>query len=131
MMTLRASVVSTTLLLAAPVWAQTTAMGPPSPTFGIRAFGEAGQHALRSTDSFEAILGEATKDIPDAAAGFRLLFSAQSFPGYTVKLERVRPEWGGTWYRCAELNIEGWLCPALFLYYSEAPPCLYAKAEGL
>jgi len=78
-----------------------------------------------------AILGEATKDIPDAAAGFRLLFSAQSFPGYTVKLERVRPEWGGTWYRCAELNIEGWLCPALFLYYSEAPPCLYAKAEGL
>lgn len=48
------------LALAAPAWGQTTAIGPASPTFGIRGFAEAGQVSLRSTDSFRAILGEAT-----------------------------------------------------------------------
>jgi hypothetical protein len=28
-------------------------------------------------------------------------------------------------------NGEGWLCPALFLYFPEAPTHLYAKAEAL
>jgi len=70
-------------------------------------------------------------DIPNAEKGFRLLFSAAPFPGYQVKLEKVRTEYEGTWYRWVENNAEGWLCPALLLYYPEPPALLYAKAEPL
>jgi Family of unknown function (DUF6717) len=70
-------------------------------------------------------------DIPNAEKGFRLLFSAVPFPGYQVKLEKVRAEYEGTWYRWTDNNEEGWLCPALSLYYPEAPAHLYVKAETL
>jgi hypothetical protein len=69
--------------------------------------------------------------IPNAEKGFRLLFSSAAFPGYQVKLERMRQEYEGTWYRWTETNAEGWLCPALFRYFPEAPAALYAKAEAL
>ena len=69
-------------------------------------------------------------DIPNAETGFRLLFSSAPFPGYQVKLEKVRTEYEGTWYRWSEKNAEGWLCPALLLYYPEPPALLYAKAEA-
>jgi hypothetical protein len=69
--------------------------------------------------------------IPDARRGFRLLFSAGPFPGAT-QFDRVRTESGGTWYRTAgEPGAEGWLCPALFKYFPEAPEAIYAKAEPL
>ena len=45
-------------------------------------------------------------------------------------LERVREEYNGVWYWWAD-NEEGWLCPALFLYFPEPPTRLYAKAEAL
>lgn len=69
-------------------------------------------------------------NIPNAEKGFRLLFSSAPFPGYQVELEKVREEYEGVWYRWAD-NGEGWLCPALFLYFPEAPARLYAKAEAL
>ncbi len=69
-------------------------------------------------------------DIPDAQKGFRLLFSPTPFPGYTVKLEWRRQEYGGNWYWCPQFEMEGWLCPALFKYFTEAPRELYARAEG-
>ena len=69
-------------------------------------------------------------NIPNAEKGFRLLFASAPFPGYQVKLEKVREEYEGTWYRWDD-NGEGWLCPALFLYFPEAPLHLYAKAEAL
>jgi len=59
-------------------------------------------------------------DIPNAEKGFRLLFASEPFPGYQVKLEKVREEYEGVWYRWAD-NGEGWICPALFLYFPEAP----------
>jgi hypothetical protein len=34
-------------------------------------------------------------NIPNAEKGFRLLFSATAFPGYRVKLEWKREEYGG------------------------------------
>jgi len=68
-------------------------------------------------------------DIPGAANGFRLLFSPTPFPGHTVKLEWRREEFGGNWYFCPQLNMEGWLCPALFRYFEEAPKELYAQAQ--
>jgi len=37
----------------------------------------------------------------------------------------------GNWYRADEPPMEGWLCPALFRYFDEAPPELYVKAEPI
>ncbi len=67
--------------------------------------------------------------IPNADKGFKLLFSANPFPGYQAELARVRQEYGGNWYRWELHNSEGWLCPALFKYFSEAPETIYCKAE--
>jgi len=68
--------------------------------------------------------------IPEAEKGFTLVFSPQPFPGYNVKLEWRRSEYGGNWYYCPQFGIEGWLCPALFRYFKEAPRELFARAES-
>jgi len=68
--------------------------------------------------------------IPGAEQGFRLLFSATPFPGHNVKLEWRREESGGNWYYCPRFDMEGWLCPALFKYFEEAPKELYGQAEA-
>jgi hypothetical protein len=70
-------------------------------------------------------------DIPQARRGFRLLFSASPFPGYQRRLQRLREESDGWWYATDEPPMEGWLCPALFRYFHDAPPALYVKAEAL
>lgn len=75
------------------------------------------------------MIDEMVKDIADAEKGFRLLFSAQPFPGYTHKLTWRRGDKTGNWYYCEQLDKEGWLCPGLFRYYREAPKEIYAKAE--
>ena len=67
--------------------------------------------------------------IPSAQSGFRLLFSASPFPGYSAKLEWRREEYGGNWYFSSEFKLEGWLCPALFKYFENAPKEIYVKAE--
>jgi hypothetical protein len=69
------------------------------------------------------------KDIPDAGKGFRLLFSDAPFPGYSIKVVWQREEAGGNWYYCEQYDSEGWLCPALFEYFKDAPKEIYAKAE--
>lgn len=68
-------------------------------------------------------------NIHGAANGFRLLFSATPFPGYTVKLEWRREEYAGNWYFSPDYKMEGWLCPALFKYFDKAPKEIYVKAE--
>ncbi|MGH7971928.1 MAG: DUF6717 family protein [Limisphaerales bacterium] len=35
----------------------------------------------------------------------------------------------GNWYFSPEFKIEGWLCPALFKYFDQAPTEIYVKAE--
>lgn len=69
--------------------------------------------------------------VADADKGFRLLFSAAPFPGFQKEFFRTRSEYGGTWYACEEPRMEGWLCPALFKYFAEAPARLYVRAEPL
>jgi hypothetical protein len=66
-------------------------------------------------------------DILEAGRGFTLTFSAAPFPGYQAKLERLREEYGGNWYFCPQLGIEGWLCPALLKYFGAAPEDIYAR----
>ncbi|HJU03662.1 MAG TPA: DUF6717 family protein [Nitrospiraceae bacterium] len=78
-----------------------------------------------------AMIDALVANIPHAKHGFRLLFSAQPFPGYQVDLSFVRDEYGGSWYRWDAEHMEGWLCPALFKYFDGPPPKLYAKAEPL
>jgi hypothetical protein len=78
----------------------------------------------------DTMIDRLVADIPDAHRGFRLLFSPTPFPGYTVKLEWRRSEYGGNWYWCPQFEMEGWLCPALFKYFSEAPRELFARAEA-
>jgi hypothetical protein len=69
------------------------------------------------------------EDIPGAEKGFRLLFSASPFPGYTARLEWRREAYGGNWYFSPDFKMEGWLCPALFKYFDKAPKEIYVKAE--
>jgi hypothetical protein len=77
------------------------------------------------------IIDKMVEDIPDAEKGFRLIFSASSFPDYEVKLVWTQKGEGGNWYHCEEYNMDGWLCPALYKYFRNAPKELYAKAEAL
>jgi hypothetical protein len=72
-------------------------------------------------------------DIPSAQRGFRVLFSAQPFPGHQKKLTWLRADDAGTgnWYRLEDPPMEGWLCPSLFKYFAKAPPELYVKAEPI
>ena len=70
------------------------------------------------------------RDIPGATNGFRLLFSAQPFPGYQKKLTWLRGDMGGNYYKMEEPAMEGWLCPAMFRYYQTPPKELYVKAEA-
>ena len=67
--------------------------------------------------------------IPNADRGFRLTFSAQPFPGHQKKLTWLRGNSTGNWYRQDDPPMEGWICPAMFRYYREAPKELYVKAE--
>lgn len=71
------------------------------------------------------------KDIPNADAGFRLLFSAQPFPGHQKALKWLRGDGGGNYYGMDDPVMEGWICPAMFKYYDKAPPQLFVKAEAI
>jgi hypothetical protein len=51
--------------------------------------------------------------------GFGLIFSDQPFPGFQVVASRGRQEHNGFWY--VVMGREGWLCPAMFRFFPEAP----------
>ena len=79
----------------------------------------------------DTIIDTWVTEIPNAEKGFRLIFSPEPFPGYTLHLEWLRQEMSGNTYRCDQYGMEGWLCPALFKYFEEAPKNVYAKAEPM
>ena len=76
------------------------------------------------------LIDKLVADIPNADKGFRLIFSAQEFPGYEDKLVWKRKEASGNWYYSETFKAEGWLCPALFKYFRQAPKTIYVKAEA-
>ena len=88
-----------------------------------------GLHKEPFVSGADQLIDRLVAGIPNAATGFRLLFSAAPFPGYAVKLEWRREEYGGNWYFSPDFKMEGWLCPALFKYFDAAPKEIYAKAE--
>jgi hypothetical protein len=80
----------------------------------------------------DTMIDRVVENIPEAEKGFLMVFSATPFPGHQVKLEWRRGDSGGNWYYSHQLEMEGWLCPALFKYFAEAPKEIYVqvKAKG-
>ncbi|HWG42978.1 MAG TPA: DUF6717 family protein [Gemmataceae bacterium] len=74
-------------------------------------------------------IATAKAGIAEPEKGFIALFSKDPFPGAQVCLQRVREENGGNVYRWPEVGREGWLCPALFRYFEEAPDTLYVEVR--
>lgn len=74
-----------------------------------------------------------TADIPGAADGYLMVFSAQPFPGAQFQMERRPPDpgrdMGGTWYWSEQLGMEGWLCSALFRYFAQPPERLHVQVK--
>jgi hypothetical protein len=68
--------------------------------------------------------------VPDAERGFTLIFSGAPFPGHQYRLDWQREEGGGNWYYSPDLDMQGWLCPALFKYFSDTPKTLYAQIKA-
>ncbi len=75
----------------------------------------------------DAIIDKMVEQIPHAEEGFTLLFSSSPFPGHQGEFEWRREEYGGNWYYNTALDMEGWLCPALFHYFAEAPQWIYVQ----
>src|ERR1700730_13104397 len=78
----------------------------------------------------DIMLDVATANIPDAERGFTLIFSASPFPGHQFRLDWRRAEHEGNYYYSADFDLEGWLCPALLLYFGGAPKALYVQAKA-
>jgi hypothetical protein len=77
----------------------------------------------------DTIIDLMVADIPNAAAGVTILFSANPFPGAQHEFTRLREELSGNVYLSQEYNLEGWLCPALFKYFESAPAKLFAQVK--
>lgn len=63
--------------------------------------------------------------VPSDQETVMLTFSTSVFPGAMGRLDRVRSEHGGTVYK--HNGKEGWLCPALFKYYPQAPATIWFR----
>ena len=79
----------------------------------------------------DEIIDKLTAHLPDADKGFRLIFSAKPFPVFSTEFEWRREEYEGNWYYSPALDMEGWLCPALFKYFDNTPPKIYVKVEAI
>ena len=77
----------------------------------------------------DLIMDRLAEQVPDGRNGFTLIFSGQPFPGHQVSLDWLHQEFDGNVYRCNELNMVGWLCPALLKYFDEAPKQLFAEVR--
>ena len=78
----------------------------------------------------DTIIDHLVADISDADKGFNLLFSGSPFPGYQAKFEWSDSEYGGNWYSSEDFNVKGWLCPAMYKYFKEAPKTLYVMCQA-
>jgi len=77
----------------------------------------------------DLIMDRLAERVPDGRNGFTLIFSELPFPGHQVSLEWMHEECGGNVYKCNELDMVGWLCPALLKYFNDAPRELYAEVR--
>ena len=76
----------------------------------------------------------ALKGIAGASKGFQLEFADQPFDGHDASLTWLRDgDMGGNWYSATigGKAMEGWLCPALTLYFKTPPKQLYVRVDKL
>jgi len=78
----------------------------------------------------DAMIDRFVAAIPNAEKGFNLIFAEFAFPGHQLRLEWRRAEGTGNWYYSADLDMEGWLCPALLRYFAEPPKHIYVQAKA-
>ena len=78
----------------------------------------------------DTVIDRMVEAVPGAAGGFTLIFSDKPFPGHQIVLEWRREEHEGNWYYAADIDMEGWLCPALFKYFDTAPASIYAQFKA-
>jgi len=78
----------------------------------------------------DTMIDRVVADIAKAECGFTLIFSSTPFPGHRYRLDWSRAEHDGNWYYSAELDLEGWLCPALLRYFAEPPKQIYVQAKA-
>jgi hypothetical protein len=74
------------------------------------------------------------KGLAAAGRGFAMTFSDVPFAGHDVEVRWLRADpGGGNWYAgdVAGLTMEGWLCPALLLYFEEPPPRIFVRCAAL
>ena len=79
----------------------------------------------------DTLIDKATKSIPNAENEFILIFSKDYFPDTDLCLEWQRSDNAGNWYYSKEFDTGGWLCPALFKYFTDAPKNLYIKVKAI
>src|SRR5438309_31951 len=78
----------------------------------------------------DTIIDVMTSNIPDAAKGFTLVFSADEFPGSQHQFEWRREQGSGNVYHSADMDKEGWLCPALLRYFESPPRHLFVQVKA-
>ena len=78
----------------------------------------------------DEIIERLAATLDNADAGFTLLFSANPFPGHQTTFEWRRVEMDGNWYYNVQLDMEGWLCPALLKYFDSPPLRSYAQYKS-
>lgn len=79
----------------------------------------------------DTVIDLLTSDLPDAANGFVLLFSAADFPGSQHRMEWSREQGNGNIYFSPAFQVEGWLCPALLRYFERPPEKLFVQVRPL
>ena len=105
----------------------------PYKWFGVWVFDDDNKDLYR--EAFVSGMSEIIQKVIDKELeenvdeGFILHFSSQPFPGYQAKIDRTREEFGGNWYHWEDEDMDGWLCPALFCYFDEAPDSIYVQAK--
>jgi len=78
---------------------------------------------VASADAFITDAAKIAKVKDPIRNGVRVTFSHASFPGHQFAAFRQEAEAGGYWYQL--FGRRGWLCPALFKYFAEAPERIY------
>ena len=81
-------------------------------------------------DGADGMIDRVVADIPNAESGFTMLFSGAPFPGHQYRLDWRRTDGGGNWYYSRDLEMEGWLCPALFRYFVGTPMELFVQIKA-
>jgi len=77
----------------------------------------------------DTMIDRVVASIPNAEQGFVMVFSAQAFPGSQFRLDWRRADRSGNWYYAPDLDMEGWLCPALLRYFSEPPKEIFVQVK--